>query len=166
VLTVGFTPAAVISMGGLRVTPHLTLADVAAEDVRLLILPGGDMWEREEAYPRVELETLLEQMISAHRPIAAICAATVALARARLLDERRHTSNMPAYLAEQVPAYRGSARYDSALAVTDGGIITASGLGAVDFARAIFAELAVFTPADEALWYDMFKHGRLPRSAT
>jgi hypothetical protein len=52
--------------------------------------------------------------------------------------------------ARRVPAVRASH------------VITASGLAAVDFARAIFAELAVFTPADEQLWFDMFKHGKLP----
>jgi len=32
----------------------------------------------------------------------------------------------------------------------------------VDFARAIFRELHVFSAADEQLWFDMFKHGQLP----
>jgi hypothetical protein len=52
------------------------------------------------------------------------------------------------------------------LAVRDRGIITASGLGAVDFAREIFAELELFSAADAALWFDMFKHGKLPAEAT
>ena len=52
--------------------------------------------------------------------------------------------------------------YVDALAVRDRHVITASGLGAVDFARAIFSELEIFSGADEALWFDMFKHGRLP----
>jgi hypothetical protein len=42
-------------------------------------------------------------------------------------------------------------------------VITASGLAPVDFARAIFAELAMFSAKDEALWFDMFKHGKLPQ---
>lgn len=36
-------------------------------------------------------------------------------------------------------------------------------LAPVDFARAIFAELSIFSSADEALWFDMFKQGRLPQ---
>jgi hypothetical protein len=58
-----------------------------------------------------------------------------------------------------------SAAYDSALAVNDRGVITASGLGPADFARAIFAELDVFSASDEQLWYDMHKHGQLPNDA-
>ena len=38
-------------------------------------------------------------------------------------------------------------------------------VAAVDFARAIFAKLSVFNAADEALWFDMFKHGKLPAAA-
>jgi hypothetical protein len=62
--------------------------------------------------------------------------------------------------------YRGADFYVDAMAVRDRHVITASGLGAVDFARAIFSELQVFSAADEALWFDMFKHGKLPAPAT
>lgn len=166
VVAVGFQRAAVTSMGGLRVLPDCTVPDVQGEGVRILIVPGGDLWEREDAYPRAEFERLLARVIAAGRPIAAICGATVALARAGVLDERRHTSNGPRYLSESVPAYRGRTRYEATLAVRDRGVITASGLGAVDFAREIFAELGLFSAADEALWFDMFKHGKLPAEGT
>jgi putative intracellular protease/amidase len=166
VVSVGFTGDEVASMGGLRVRPDRALGDVRADEVRLLILPGGDMWEREDAYPRDQLEVLIGELLAAGRPVAAICGATVAMARARLLDDRRHTSNMPSYLSDNAPSYRGAAYYEPSLVVRDRGVITASGLGAVDFARAIFAELGVFSESDEALWYDMFKHGKLPAAVT
>jgi putative intracellular protease/amidase len=162
VVTIGFTTDDATSMGGLRVRPDKPLAEVRAEDVRLLILPGGDMWEREDAYPRAPLERLVGELLAGGKPVAAICGATVAMARAGLLDDRRHTSNMPSYLAEQVPTYRGAANYEPGLAVYDRGLITASGLGPVEFARAIFNELGVFSESDCALWFDMFKHGKLP----
>jgi len=63
------------------------------------------------------------------------------------------------------PEYSGTAGYDAALAVNDRGVITASGLGPVDFARAIFRELNIFTASNEQLWFDMFKHGQLPTAA-
>src|SRR5215217_413785 len=144
VVTVGFTPAPVTSMGGLQVLPARALDDVRAEDVLVLIVPGGDLLERDDAYPRARLEALLHRVANAGRPIAAICAATVALARAGLLDDRRHTSNDATWLATAAPAYRGSARYVSELAVRDRGVVTASGLGAVDFAREVFAEVGLF----------------------
>jgi putative intracellular protease/amidase len=164
VVVVGFDENPVTSMGGLRVSPDRALADLRAADVELLILPGGDLWEGK--YPRVELEELLVALTSAGVPVAAICGATLAVARAGLLNDRRHTSNMPGYLREHVPEYRGTAAYDPALAVNDRGVITASGLGPVDFARAILRELGVFGARDEQLWFDMFKYGRLPDVAS
>jgi putative intracellular protease/amidase len=165
IVSVGFTGDEVTSMGGLRVRPDRRLADVRAEDVRLLIIPGGDLWEHDDGYPRPEVEALVATLLAVGRPVAAICGGTVAMARGGFLDDRRHTSNMPSYLRQHVPTYRGEEFYDTSLAVRDRGLITASGLGAVDFAREIFAELGVFSDSDETLWFDMFKHGKMPVEA-
>ena len=78
------------------------------------------------------------------------------------LNERRHTSNGLAYLLSHAREYTGNAHYADAPAVRDRNVITASGLCDVDFAREIFAELGIFSAEDEALWFDMFKHGKLP----
>jgi putative intracellular protease/amidase len=164
VRTVGFTSAAVVSMGGLRVLPDLTLADVAIADVEMLLLPGGDMWER-GMYPRAELESLITRLVATETPVAAICGATLALGRAHVLDERRHTSNMRSYLPTHVPEYAGASHYVDVPAVRDTHVITASGLAPVDFAREVFAELQIFNAQNEALWYSMFKDGRLPEAA-
>jgi putative intracellular protease/amidase len=162
--TVGFTQAPVVSMGGLRIIPDVELSAVRAEEVELLILPGGDMWQG-EAYPRQALESLIAALRTTDTPIAAICAGTLALARSRILDDRKHTSNMRSYLPHYAKEYGGAACYVDTPAVSDGHVITASGLAGVDFARAIFAELGVFTTENEALWFDMFKHGKLPTPA-
>jgi len=162
--TVGFGRAPVVSMGGLEITPQVELAAVRPDDVELLILPGGDLWESGE-YPRQELEELIVAVLAADTPVAAICAATLALGRAGVLDDRRHTSNMRTYLSERAEGYRGADLYVEELAVRDRHVVTASGLGDVDFARAIFAELELFSAADEQLWFDMFKHGKLPAGA-
>jgi putative intracellular protease/amidase len=164
VRTVGFTHEPVVSMGGLRVMPDLALAEVRPEDVELLILPGGELWER-ESYPRQLLEALTAKLLETQTPVAAICAATIAVARTGALNDRRHTSNMPDYLPMHAREYGGSDLYVDAPAVRDRHLITASGLCDVDFARAIFAELGVFSVADEALWFDMFKYGRLPKAS-
>ena len=162
VVTVGFSGAPIRSMGGLTVLPDRGLADLDPAAVRLLILPGGDLWEG--SYPRAELEALLHQLRSREVPIAAICGATLALARAGLLDQRSHTSNELAYLQQMVPGYSGAIRYVDALAVRADGLITASGVGAMEFAREIFEELEVFSPTDRPLWYHLFKYGALPTS--
>jgi len=160
VVTVGFTQAEVRSMGGLRVVPDRSLAGLSPSAVRLLLLPGGDLWEG--SYPRAEVGAVLTDLIRAGVPIAAICGATLAVARAGVLDDRAHTSNELAYLQRMVPEYAGAGRYVDALAVRDRGLITASGAGPTEFAREIFEELEVFSASDRQAWYHLFKHGRLP----
>lgn len=163
VVAVGFTDQPVTSMGGLRILPDTTLRDIRPSGIEILILPGGDFWEA--TYPETELNRLLVGLVSSGVPVAAICGGTLALARAGLLNDRRHTSNMPGYIAEHAPAYSGVSLYEEAPAVSDRGVITASGLAPVEFALEIFRQLEVFSVADEELWFDMFKHGRLPESA-
>ena len=155
VLTLGLTGEPVVSMGGLTVLPDEDIAEVDPEQVRLLILPGGDRWET--APPDEHLQALLATLIRARTPVAAICGATVALARGGFLAGRKHTSNGPDYLAEQAPGYAGAEGYVESLAVRDRGLITASGLGALEFAREIFEELGVFTPEEREEWYRLFK---------
>src|SRR6476619_2729342 len=77
--TVGQTLAPVRSMGGVAVLPSKTIAEVDASDVAVFILPGGDRWEKDAVEP--ELEALLKQLDSVDIPIAAICGATVAIAK-------------------------------------------------------------------------------------
>jgi putative intracellular protease/amidase len=162
VVTVGFERAPIRSMGGLQVLPDQALTEVDPAAVRLLLLPGGDLWEG--SYPRTELEALLRDLRKRRVPIAAICGATLALARAGLLDDQRHTSNELAYIQQTVPSYAGASQYVDTLAVRDGGLITASGVGATEFAREIFEELEVFSAADRPVWYHLFKHGAMPPS--
>jgi len=161
VRSVGFTLEPVMSMGGLRVTPDVDIASVNPTEVEVFILPGGTLWERED-YPRAPLEALLTKLVHAGTPVAAICAATLALGRAGILDDRRHTSNARSYLSAHADGYAGGEHYVDAPVIADRHVITASGLAAVDFARAIFAELGVATDDQRAMWFELFKHGRLP----
>jgi putative intracellular protease/amidase len=163
VVVVGFDARPVTSMGGLRVVPDITLRDIRPSEVEIFIVPGGDFWEA--TYPESELNRVLTALVAADVPVAAICGGTLAVARAGLLNDRRHTSNMPAYIEEHVPQYSGVAFYEAGPAVSDRGVITASGLAPVEFAREIFRQLKIFSAADEELWFDMFRHGRLPQSA-
>ena len=75
-------------------------------------------------------------------PIAAICAATVAIARLGLLRGRQHTSNGLKYLQLHVPEYHEAQNYVEAPAVRDRGLITASGIADIEFARELFEEPA------------------------
>ena len=76
------------------------------------------------------------------RLIAAICGATVAVARAGLLDDCRHTSNSLAYLQQNAVAYDGANYYhDGPYAVFDGNIVTAPGTAPVTFTREVLRAL-------------------------
>lgn len=158
--TVGLTAAPVRSMGGLVVLPAMAVADVDPAAVAAFILPGGDRWETTPIEPA--LEALLRRLDAHGTPIAAICAATVAVTRLGLLRGRRHTSNGLEYLRSQVPDYSESAQYVEAPAVRDRGLITASGLGDVEFARELFEELEVLSPSDREMWVKMFRSAELP----
>ena len=156
---VGLTTLPVESMGGLRVQPSCSLTDVDPADVAVFIMPGGDRWETSPLEP--ELAVLLRRLDAAGVPLAAICAATVAIARTGLLRGRRHTSNGRAYLERQVPDYDGGAEYVEAPAVRDHGLITASGLADVEFAAELFNELGVLSESDRVVWADLFRRGRV-----
>ena len=160
---VGLSSDPVQSMGGITVQPTRTVASVEPTDVAVFILPGGDRWEKEPVEPALTalLQTLDQQSV----PIAAICAGTTVIARVGLLRGRRHTSNGLSYLRKQVPGYADDPAYVDAPAVRDQGLITASGLGDVEFASEIMAELGVLSAEDRRMWTTLFRSGRLPGGA-
>ena len=160
VTTVGFSSAAVVSMGGLAVQPELSLDEIDLQRAALLIVPGGHLWLRGEGQPAI---TAIRELHLAGAPVAAIDSGVLALARAGLLDRCRHTGNWTGQIAAQVPSYDGAEQYDAGvLAVSDGGVITASHLGSVEFAREVIHTLDLYSPADREHWYQLFKHAQLP----
>ncbi len=155
VTSYGLSTAPVESMGGLRVQPDAALDAFDPAAHRLLILPGGELWTGDAA---PEIGTLLTRTIAAGSGIAAICGATVAPARAGLLDDRAHTSNRLDFLVEHAgAAYSGQAYYrDQATAVADRGVITAPGTAPVAFAAAIFRQLVPERAAEVATFREMY----------
>jgi len=159
--TVGLDRNPVISMGGLRITPSRTIDELDINDVAAFILPGGDRWENMPV--EAELESALKQLDVRKVPIAAICAATVAISRVGLLRGRQHTSNGLSYLQSHVPDYDEAQNYVEAPAVRDRCLITASGLGDIEFTRELFEELNVLSAGDRELWARMFRTAQLPK---
>jgi putative intracellular protease/amidase len=154
VRTVGVTREPVTTMGGVRVLPDLTLEELEPAESAMLILPGGDAWDAGEL---TEVLPYVARFREAGVPVAAICGATAALARASFLDTVRHTSNAAEYL--QATGYRGAALYQEAEAVADSGVITAGGTGALEFAAAIFRALELYPDEVTEAWYQLFKRG-------
>lgn len=142
IVTVALTPEPVVTMGGLRVVPDITIDDARPDAAAILILSGGSSWA---AGANDAFVGLARTFLDADTPVAAICAAVEALARGGLLDERRHTGNDRGMLA--ATGYAGGAQYVDALAVTDAGVVTATGIAPVAFARAIYELLDVY-PAE------------------
>src|SRR5512147_911073 len=70
VVSVGLSHHPVRSMGGLTVMPDVTVEQIAPEQVRLFILPGGDQWETAGLDAR--LVSLLEGCMANGAPLAAI----------------------------------------------------------------------------------------------
>lgn len=156
VVTVGFTGAPVTTMAGLNVIPDIPLAAINPDDAAMLILPGGELWE---AGSPEGVSALLKGLHAYDIPIAAICGATLGVARAGLTKGRRHTSSDRGYLEAFVPGYADGALYSTDLAVTDSTLITASGVGSVEFAREITRYLGVYTDEQASRWFDLYKHG-------
>lgn len=159
--TVGFSLQPVVSMGGLRVVPELTLDQLDLERAALLIVPGGYLWEHgQEGGEAVDAA---RRVHDAGAPVAAIDSGVLVLARAGLLDACRHTGSWPGHIGTHVPAYQGADQYDAnVLAVSDGGVITASQLGCVEFAREVIRTLDLYSPSDREYWFRLFKHALPP----
>ena len=158
VITVGATRKHVTTMGGLRIMPDTTLSEINSTDAAMLILPGGETWE---SFSNLEAIDIARAFFIESIPIAAICGATFALARAGMLDDFPNTSNSRDYLLAS--GYRGDKFYCEVPAVTDEGMITASGLAPLEFAREIFKSLDLYSSSALEAWYSLYKFGNASR---
>lgn len=154
VRTVAPTGAAITTIGGIRIQPDLSLDRLDPDESAMLILPGGESWDQN---PNLDAVEKAKAFLAAGVPVAAICGATVGLARGGILDTRKHTSNAPEYLA--ATGYRGARHYVTADVVNDQDVITASAMKSLEFAREIFARLEVYENKVLDAWYGLFKTG-------
>lgn len=146
----------VVSMGGISLVPDVLIGDVLFSEEDALILPGGDGWLTGS---HDELVALLPELASRGCLLAGICAGTVPLARAGLLNARRHTSVSRGFLEAVCPEYSGGALYTDAPAVLDGRVITATGVAPLEFSRELFSAMAVMKPDTLENWYLLHKTG-------
>lgn len=159
VRTVAQSSAPVTTAGGMRILPDLALDEVDPANSAMLILPGADSWNVPDG--NAQFAKAARRFLDAGVPVAAICGATLGLAREGLLDDREHTSGAAAYLAGS--GYAGAAHYREAAAVTDRNLITAGPTNPVEFAREVLAMLDLYTPEVLDAWYRLF--GRSDASA-
>jgi putative intracellular protease/amidase len=148
-LTLARSAEPVRTMGGLCIMPDLSLDDFDDERCAMLILPGGDSW-LEPGHEAIleKARSLLEGGVT----VAAICAATVALARTGILDNREHTSNDLGFLKAVCPEYRGEAHYRHKPAVADKCLVTAAGTAPLEFAHRALEALGVMRGETLQAW--------------
>jgi len=154
VRTVSLSEKPITTMGGLRITADLTLDRLKPGHSAMLVLPGGTAWDKKK---NKEAAQLAADFLAKGIPVAAICGATAGLARLGLLDAVPHTSNSRDYLA--TTGYKGAAFYREQPAVTSGGLITASAMSPLEFAREVFSTLGIYSDEVLSAWYNLYKTG-------
>lgn len=154
IVTVGSGKTLVTTMGGLAIMPDITLNECSITSTDTLLLPGGDTWTEAIHQPILQLAA---RCIQENILVAAICGATIGLAQAGLLNSRSHTSNDLEYLKQICHAYTGEEFYRKQSAVTDGKLITASGIAPLEFTVHVLKALDVWAPDTLKAWYSLYK---------
>ncbi len=144
----------VTTAGGMHVRPDGDLADLDADELASLILPGGDTWGEGHASVLGVAVDLLERGV----PVGAICGATLGLARVGVLNSRPHTSNAPEFVS-MAAEYSGGSHYQDARTASDGTLVTAPGTAPLEFAKALFEILELFPQSVIDAWYGLYTTG-------
>lgn len=147
----------VMSMGGLEVMPNISLNDIDISSISMLILPGGQLWENRNPQ-EIDIDSWVEKAYLKKVTIAAICGATIYLARKGYLNNIEHTSNDLNYMKAIVPDYKGEMYYQDQLAVFSNHIITAGGIAPIEFTQKVLEGLE-FDDSYIDKWFQLFKNG-------
>lgn len=144
------------SIGGLTVLPDRDFGSLPA-DCAGVILVGGLSWQSpaaEAVWP------LVCEARACGLLVGAICNACAFLAAHGCLNDVLHTGNTVEMLsAWGGDRYTGAARYRERQAVADGGIVTANGSAALEFARACLSALGADTEEAIEAGYMFNKQG-------
>lgn len=158
VVTVASSLRPITTVGGVLIQPDITLQAVTPDASAMLILPGGRSWESDA---HAEALQLASRFMASGTPVAAICAATVALARAGFLDRIRQSGDAREFLISS--GHRGTAFYCGMPSIGNSAT-SASAVAPVDFAREIFRMLNLYSRGPGEARYAMFKHGDAAKS--
>ena len=154
------TKEPVTSIGGLRVLPDYDLKDMP-EDYAGLILIGGMRWFSPEAELIVPL---VKKALKDKKLVAGICNASVFLGMHGFLNEVKHTSNTLDYLKQYAgDQYTGESNYMNKQAVRGGNIVTANGIGQLEFCREVLYALEADTAEAIEESYLFYKNGFCPK---
>lgn len=152
IVKLGSSTLPIQTMGGITIAPDAVIDDAVFGEGDVLILPGADTWFDEN---NLRVIDMMKELIDKNITVAAICGATLALASKGVLDNRKHTSNDKAYLTMTCPDYRGLQHYIDSPAVSDGNLITASGIAPVEFTYEVLNSMKVMRPETLDAWYQL-----------
>lgn len=154
VITVGIDKNPIMTMGGLKVIPDISIEECNIESKDVLILPGGDTWT--SSIHEIILEKAKEALIQGSI-VAAICGATLGLAKKGILDFRNHTSNDLEFIKMVIPNYLGEKYYKMEAVVNDENLVTASGIAPLEFTFQVLKILQVFESESLNSWLNLYK---------
>ena len=144
------------SIGGMKAVIDYAIEEYQClNNLAMLILPGSFSWAENDG---PEIVAFIKAARSKDIPVAAICGATIYLARQGFLDDVKHTGDTFDFF-ENLPGYNGKHNYVLAQAVSQGGFITANETAALEFAREISLMLKIDTDENIEEWYNAFKNG-------
>jgi putative intracellular protease/amidase len=152
-ITIGLERGRVRSMGGLSVEVERRIDEIDPQQITALMAIGSSAWERGEVPP---VSSLLRAAWHGGAIIGAICGATLAAGHAGLLTGRHYTSNAPDFVRSKIPPAR-LGTYVDAPAVRDGLLITASGLGYIEFAAEMLAAIGAMRDDERAGWVSFLR---------
>lgn len=153
IIKISGTETLITTMGGMQIKPDMLLDSIEFSSDDLLILPGADLWDMEE---HQRILNIAKQRIENDLRVAAICGATIGLAKIGALNQKKHTSNNKDYLVNVCPNYNGIEKYIELPAFSDSNLITASSLGAIEFTYEIIKMLNVFNNRTLDAWLNLF----------
>lgn len=142
IITVALTKEPVTSAEGFKILPDMSVDEVDAKDIDLLIIPGGNPAELENA---TGLFDLIAQANENEAALGGICAGVIALAKAGVLKGKKYTTSVN---PEDYEAFEGADYIDETLTVADY-IVTAKANGYVDFALTIGEMMDIYEDDDD-----------------
>ena len=154
--TVAPTLDTIRSIGGFRTLSDYSF-DNMPNDYAALVLIGGNSWDSSEA----ELVApLVQEALDNGKIVGAICNGASFLCSHGFLNNVKHTGNGLDQLNHWGgDKYTNEAVYIEAQAVSDKNIVTANGVGHLEFTREMLLSLKANTPEQIAQWYDFYKNG-------
>ena len=154
--TIAPTSDAVRSIGGFRTLPDYSFENMP-KDYAALVLIGGNRWDSPEAELFVPL---VREALDKGKIIGAICNGASFLCSHGFLNNVKHTGNGLDQLKKWGDiVYTNAENYVEAQAVSDKNIVTAKGIGYLEFTREMLLLLEANTPENIASWYDFYKNG-------